>query len=512
MVIYLYNITCDASVLDKTSYLNSNPVLINAVYKDLMKQDLLNPVLITDTTNALYSFNYIYNSTENTYYFVRRGSILSNNRYELQLEKDVLFSNLTKIKNSYAIINRSETNGDVTIKDATDVFSEREKFSHLNLSTYKISEFVITGKDNYLIAYEDFLAGASTGISAYYTTFNFNHSDGILPTLSNEAWALGYQQTGTLYRVLNSAQVAILSARILNNESLLTHIKGIYKIPMDVSLTDNTKFRIVATGQHEIRLGGDVVELRADSSDTSVIYAPYSFTSRWVFEDFSLFTTTEEQNYYYQNPYRKYEIWCPFTGWVEIPAKFIINRRLKIYYTLNLENGESTCNIYDWGSDTIISTHNANVMLQISLTNANLRALEERKLSLALNTAIGTLASVASIATGGVGVAGGIISLGKTMTNAITGFSSLHMQSNVKLLSSNSALQTRMDFVLRTTFKDIYRISASRVGRPCNRYALISSENGFFEASGLILTDGSGMYKDEVDKIKMLLSQGVFAS
>lgn len=512
MNIKLHNITCDASVLDKTAYLNATPTDMTAYFNSLIPQDLLNPVLIVDSTINPSNFNYVYITDLNAYYFLARPIVLSNNRYELRLEKDVLFSNLSIIKNSYAIIKRSYTNGDDELKDLTDAFTEKDKLIFTDMTSYKVSEFNTTDLDTYLLVYYDDLAGAPNTPHEIFTSNINTYDDGIYPVIEDCGHNLGYQQTHTNYRILNWSQIFMLSVAVLNNENLLSMIKGLYKIPMQTSETNELKFRVVNTHQHEIYLGDTLVDLHYSSEDTSELYAPYSYRSRWVFEDFTLYQSNVYKNYYYQNPYSKYELWCPFVSWVEIPSSFIINRHLKVYYTLNLENGESTCNIYDVNSKTIISTHNANLMLQIPLSVLNMRELEDRRLSLTLNTIIGTLSSVLSIASGGFGTAGGVISLGKTMTNAITGFTQLYPQGNMSLLNTNSAWQSRIDFVLRTTTKEIKRISALRVGRPCNRYALISTEQGYFECTGLILSSNAGLCKDEIDKIKNTLENGCFAT
>lgn len=517
MNIKLHNITCDASVLDKTAYLNAVPTDMTAYFNSLIPQDLLNPVLIVDSTINPSNFNYVYITDLNAYYFLARPIVLSNNRYELRLEKDVLFSNLSIIKNSYAIIKRSYTNGDVTLVDATDVFSEEEKIDFIDMSTYNVSEFHLSDTDNYLLVYYDTLANANTSPHQLFTHTTNNYDDGIQPNINADAFTLGYQQTGTIYRVLNTSQLFMLAIAIRNNESLLTFIKGVYKIPMQTSETNELKFRVIDTGQHEICLGTTIVDLRLSEEDTSVLYAPYSYRSRWVYQDFTLFTTSVYKNYWNQNPYTRYELWCPFTGWVEIPASNIINKRLKVFYTLNLENGESTCNIYDVASETIIATKSANFVMQIPLSTANMRDLEERKTSLALNTIIGTLASVVAIAGGvatynPVAVAGGAISLGKTASNAITGFNQLHPSGNMALLTTNASWQSKIAFKLRKTYKSAKRIIENRIGRPCNRYAQISGELGYFEAYGLILSSNAGLCKDEIEKIKILIEKGCFAS
>lgn len=516
MNIKLHNITCDSSVLDKTAYLNTTPADMTAVFNSLIPQDLLNPVLIVDSTINPSNYNYVYITDLNAYYFITRCIILSNGRYELRLEKDVLFSNLSIIKNSYAIIKRSYNNGDVDLKDDTDAFGEKEKFDFIDLTQYNISEFHLTDFDTYLLVYYDGYMNdlANHPESALFTLDADTYDDGIKPNINANPYTLGYKNN-TNYRVLDAQQLVKLSWAVGNDSQLLSMIKGIYKIPMQTSETNELKFRVVNTNTTTINLGTRNIDL--DYDNVHKLYAPYSYRSRWTYQSFTLFQNNLYKNYYYQNPYRKYEIWCPFVSWIEIPSAYIINRNLKIYYTLNLENGESTCNIYDVASETIIATQNANMLLPISLSAMNMRELEERKTALTLNTIIGGVSSALAIVGGGytgnmMAVAGGVISASKIASSAITGFTQLHPSGNVKLQNTNQAWQSRITFVLRTTYKQISRIIETRIGRPCNRHALISSEQGYFECTGLILSSNAGLCKDEIDKIKILVEKGCFAS
>lgn len=517
MNVKLHNITCDACVLDKTSYLNASPTEITAEFKRLLPQDLMNPVLITDNSITLASFNYVYIVELSAYYFVSKRLILSNNLYELHLEKDVLFSNLTKIKNSYAIVKRSYTHGNAKMRDETDAFAETENQFYTLLDTYKVSEFNLTDYDNYLVVYYD---GHMNDTATYPESNTFSqptnaYNDGIKPNIEANPYTLGYKNN-TNYRIMNATHILKLMWAVGNDSQLLSMIKGIYKIPMQTSETNELKFRVVNTNQTKIYLGTTLIDLDY-SAGVYTLYAPYSMRSRWVYESFQLYTTTLYQSYEYANPFSKYEIWCPFVGWVEIASSYLINKSVKIFYTFNLDNGETTCNFYDVSSDTIFMTTNANALLPISLSAINMREMEERKTALTLNTIIGGVSSAVTIIGGAytgnaMAVASGVISAGKVASNAITGFTQLHPTGNVKMQNTNSSFQARIDFVLKRTYKDIKRLNISKLGRPCNDIYQLSTETGYFEATNLILSDNSGLCTDEIEKIKILIEKGVYAS
>lgn len=516
MIIYLHNISCDAIVLDKTSYLSATPQSTTA-YLKASENDLLYLTIIIDTSFALTSFNYLYISDLSSYYFVSRRKILDNNRYQLELEKDVLFSNLTKIKNSYAIINRSDNNGQIDIADPTDEFGDVENESKTDLTAYKVSEFNVTGMD-YLVIYYDGHKNDTTNYpeSTFGVNLIITYDDGVKPSTQYGSYALETANiTNINMRVLNWYQLQKLSFAVGNDSNLLSCIIGIYKIPIATSATDNLKFKVKTLPYVSLYLGTQLIDLNYDDGVTKV-RCPYELRSRWVFESFKLFTADPYKHYYFQNPYHKYEIWCPFVGWVEIPAKNIINRSIKIFYTFDLLNGESTCNFYDTASETVFMTKQANAFLQVPLSALNMREMEERKTSLILNTIIGGVSSAVAVVGGAytgnaMAVAGGVISASKVASNAITGFTQLHPSANVNVQNSNSGYQMKMTFVLKETYKSIYR--QNRLGRPCNiSNQTLSTQTGYFQATHLILSDGSGLCKDEVDKIKLLIEKGVIMS
>lgn len=510
MNIYLHNITCDNTVLDKTAYLNAVPLNVTAYFKG-MPQDELFPILILKTLSNKY--NYVYIQELNSYYFITRTIILNDSQIELRLEKDVLFSNLAKIKASYCIMHRSDTHGKLQLVDPTDSFDEAENVTITDLSSYKLSEFNVSGMDYLVIYYDGYRNDTNNHPES---TFSVNliaaYDDGIEPSIQTGSYALETAYaTNINMRVLDYSQLQKLAQQVGSDTNLLSFVIGIYKIPMATSTTDNLKFRVKQLTYTSINLGTHNIDL------TTAVRCPLDLRSRWVFEDFTLFTTDVRKNtYYYRNPYRKYEIWCAFVGWVEIPASYIINKNIKIFYTFDLLNGETTCNFYDVASKSVFMTKTANAFLQIPLSAMNMREMEERKTALILNTIIGTASSAISIVGGAytgnaVAVAGGVISAGKVATNAVTGFTQLHPSGNVNVQNSNSGYHMRLNFILKETYKNINRVGT--IGRPCNESLYtISSETGYFEGSHLILSDNSNLSKDEIEKIKLLIEKGVYAS
>lgn len=119
-----YKNTSDNNTLNKTlETIGSN---ITAVLKD--DTDILQPTLIL-SGNVSQSFNYVYISTFNRYYFVTSRTY-AQQRYYIQLQIDVLMTYNTAISNLTVIANRSssrfnlyQTDGEISFLNKNDVIT-----------------------------------------------------------------------------------------------------------------------------------------------------------------------------------------------------------------------------------------------------------------------------------------------------------------------------------------------------------------------------------------------------
>ena len=144
-----------------------------------------------------------------------------------------------------------------------------------------------------------------------------------------------------------------------------------------------------------------------------------------------------------------------------------------------------------------------------------MRDLQDRKTALTLNTLIGTISSaiaiVGGVATGNpVAVGGGVLSLGKTASNAVTGAMSLHPNANVSLLNTNSSWMASLYFTLRTTTKQAHKIGVTILGLPCNEWRQIKDESYYLECVNVEFDDYTTLCKDEIDMIRNQLARGIY--
>lgn len=126
MTITTYSNASEEHVLDKDiTKINDS---ISVVLKD--DTNVLNPTLIT-SQNISHTFNYIYISDFDRYYYVKNITY-SQQRFYIECAVDVLMSFNSEIKDLYVIANRSSSYYNVYQKDDTIPFENRNVISTQN--------------------------------------------------------------------------------------------------------------------------------------------------------------------------------------------------------------------------------------------------------------------------------------------------------------------------------------------------------------------------------------------
>lgn len=126
MTITTYSNASEEHVLDKDiTKINEN---VSVVLKD--DTNVLSPTLIT-SQNISHTFNYIYISDFNRYYYVKNITY-SQQRFYIECAVDVLMSFNSEIKDLNVIANRSSSYYNVYQKDDTIPFENRNVISTQN--------------------------------------------------------------------------------------------------------------------------------------------------------------------------------------------------------------------------------------------------------------------------------------------------------------------------------------------------------------------------------------------
>lgn len=106
MQINLYVCNAERNRVDKSSYLTNRFPLNGNIKRSTA---ITNPIIEIEKTNPVLSqYNYLYIPDFNRFYFIDEIRNISANRWEIIASVDVLFSFMTDIKTSEAVLDKTE--------------------------------------------------------------------------------------------------------------------------------------------------------------------------------------------------------------------------------------------------------------------------------------------------------------------------------------------------------------------------------------------------------------------
>lgn len=113
MTISLYNISCAPNVVNKTAFLGDPLTISNVRPNDPC--DMLNPSIILDWFDGIESYNYVYISTFDRFYFITGVTLTSGKRCVMSCAVDVLHTYHVDIVKCMGTVLRSESIGKPTM-------------------------------------------------------------------------------------------------------------------------------------------------------------------------------------------------------------------------------------------------------------------------------------------------------------------------------------------------------------------------------------------------------------
>ena len=508
--VILYLNTKAPNYVDKTSGL-SNALTVNCELNE--SSNLINPTLIIDTTNIaniMSYYNYCYIASYNRYYFITNTTWIVNNIYKIETKVDVLMSYKTTIKNQTAFVSRQENNYDSTIKDTIQSFTEKTKFEYINAS---ITNNTFYWRLDYLNTWGVVLAVETTKASLY-PFYNDIIPDGVG---LNDGGYDG-RVLEDIYYVMRPYEAEKLLEYLKEHEDYQSLIKAFYYVPFSLDMAgyyadpeDESSWTYYET--NKLFFGSDSVTLgfnvRFSTTNSFRNYVLYNITNINLPDD-------------YIHRQAEYYIYFNFLGFKKFSYDDLMglsssNGYLGITAYFQRSTGRSWYTIRN--SKGIIETGECNLCVDVELTNMNSRAVQDQKTSLAVSTALGTLASMTSIgigvATGNpVGLIGGTLGLGKTLTEATVQASQIHMRGN---FSYSDSIEARHNFVqgnptIICQYKEPTEvINASLYGKPCYKMLSLASVSGYTQIEKININFSSeNPTKTEIDELYSILRSGVY--
>ena len=222
--------------------------------------------------------------------------------------------------------------------------------------------------------------------------------------------------------------------------------------------------------------------------------------------------------YYGENS--KYEIYVPFCSWVSISAEKLINKEILVYYSIDIESGLANAYIYSVTDKAVLWTASCQIGIKLPINTTNALENTKQKQSNDLSMGIGLISSALSIGVGVVSenpiaVAGGVLSAGKTIANAVNSNRMLIEKMNVSFGSglagafSPTGVYIRRSYHKKITLDNSSTYNQSQ-GKPYNNYSDLTSLTGYVEVADIHFDAKSyNIYNDEIVEIVALLKNGV---
>lgn len=499
--------------VDKTTGL-SNELTINCELNE--SSNLLSPTLIIDVRglsgvgdNIMSNYNYLYIPSYHRYYYITNTTWMVDSIYKIETKVDVLMSYKTSIKNQTAFVSRQENNYDNNIRDNLQSYTEKTTFEVVNCN---ILDSTMNWNLDKLNRWGVVLS-VETIKASLYPFYN-----DIIPN------GVGYGDSGydgsvleDIYYVMRPYEAEKVLALLKENENYLTLIKAFFYVPFDLDMAgyyedpeDESSWRYYETNQLFI---GD---------ESVILPVNVRFSKENSFHNYGLYTISGfniPDDYVHRQA--DYYIYLNFLGLKKFSYDDLMANsntgfiRIEAYFQKS--TGRSWYVIRN--SLRIIETGECNLCVDIELTNVNSRAIQDQKTNLAVSTALGSIASIASIGIGigtgnPLGVIGGVLGASKTLTEAVVQSNQLHMRGN---FSYTDSIEARHNFIggnklLYCQYKTpTESINASLFGKPCYKMLSLGSVSGYtiIERINLSFTSENPT-KTEIDEIVALLKGGVY--
>lgn len=468
------------------------------------------------------SYNYVYIPRLKRYYYVTNIQLTTKDYTKLLLQEDVLMSWASLIREQNAFIVRQENNYDEKLFDSRlplkDVLTVEDITSDItiipinNLTNVTLN-YQFTNAEFHIL-----VTSFSTKMLSNNDSQPYNAPSGSgLPNLTSSHGDYEW------FTYLDSGGFSNLLKAIKSDDVTASFVQSIIWLPFDPSLAVNFEVGGVYADDKYLTVNGtwDTV---GDPSG-----AP-SMTGRWgtinsgtrgnapylIIKDFIY---NKDLKGIYVEPYSNYEFYIPFVGWIKVEANKFFNKRILIYYTMDMTTGLSTAYIYNYTDKVLIWSGTCQLGIKVDVNTTNQLENTRQKQANENNMILSLLTSALSVGVGlasenPVAVVGGLLSGGKAINSYVNSNNQIFDRAQVNFGTGESALHSPKDFAVRRTYHEPISINQSVYGNingyPSNTYGSLSAMIGYTEIGDIHFNaNGYNIYQTEIDEIVALLKNGV---
>lgn len=469
-----------------------------------------------DVVNINMNFNYVYIPSLNRYYYVDSIEIISNDVRRLHLKEDVLSSwNLLIRSQSAFIVRRENGSNRSVLKD--DRLPLEDKVSHQyfkNLTMGALKNITLDYSNN---TWNRFLISTISNIESLTNGETNPPSNSGLPTIATHV------STHDCIRFGSHVIVSRFINGIFNDDAVNSFVNSVLWLPFDpISVFGAINNLPIRAGDKYLNSVGIFVDNSSTQSATTCYGvqqnndSPYLVVADFTFNQAGGVDVTDSM--LMRESY--WDIFIPFVGWVNIDFAKVYNKRILIYYTMDLKTGISTAYIYNYTDKIVIYSTTCTLGIQIDLTTTNRLENTRQKQANDLNMLMSTMTSIFSI---GLGIAtenpiatvGGVLSMGKAITGYVNANNQIYERANTSFGTSDGAVHSPLYICIRRSYHAPIFIDADTYGHmqgyPTNEYVSdLEDIYGYVEVGEIHFNPfNEVIYQDEINEIVTLLKDGV---
>ena len=453
---YLKSVAIQNPIEIELDTLNCEPHLVsktastNLLYKDTAyglfreEQNILTPSIVFEYSKVP-DFNYVYIPSLSRYYFVTNVTLVRNNIYRVDLKVDVLCTYDSDIRLQNCFVSRSGSIGNETMYliDERVPLNKIPQISKTKLTPVVSSGLVFNPNKN-TSDYTIVVSVVTNNASAYTQTGSKNNIwDSNLPEITN---LMGNSPAIYSYAITYSDWVN-LCQKLLDDDSLETYIVNAIMYPFNVS---NDAF--VSAGLKPIYLG-------TENSGVSgyIMQGTFSHYRYYWSHQFSKRYTGQYNEFLNYEPYRKFDIYLPFHGWVNLDTRKITGKTIYIYYEHNYVTGNSQVLIYNHTDNVLLDTYPVNVGVKLPISSTNARENQNQRDTATLNMIMGLYGSAIQMGTGAMSdklgsVLGGGLSGAKAVMSKVNSDMYIYEKASTAMGSDMLTMLTPMDCWVREIY------------------------------------------------------------
>lgn len=472
------------------------------------------------------SYNYVFIPSLNRYYYVSNILLVTKDYTRLQLQEDVLMSHKVLIKGQKAFVSRYENSTESDLIDARRPVKDILKVENITPlivdtpSAQSLKNTYFDFNNNNSKDYPNILVTTlSTYVASPRTGYLHAPSGSGLPDISSQLNDFEWVS------FIRPSKLFYLAKAYLSSSAKASYIASAIWLPFNpitsFALATSPNYAIFvedkyidANGEYvQYNLSGTPLETFNSTSASGIDgVCPYLIIKDFTYYNYDGFEARE--------PNSNYEFFIPFVGWVVIPSSKFFNKRILVYYTMDLKTGLSTAYIYNYTDKIVVWSGTCQIGIKIDLSTTNIEENIRQKQANNLNMILGLFSSAISVGVGiasenPVAIVGGILGGAKTVTGFVNTNNQIFDRAQMSFGTSNGALYSNNDLILLKTYHETITIDLPTYkhleGLPYNKYVEdLTALNGYVEIGDIHFDPkGENIYNAEIDEIVGLLKGGV---